>query len=304
MEPFVSEATPASQRVLAVVVTYNPGAFLFEHLAALRPQVDAVLVVDNGSRNVAEVACAAERTGCRLIANPDNTGIAHALNQAVAITRDEGFKWLATFDQDSLVSSDLINKLLDVYEHHPLKPSLGVVVAAHRDRATGRDYYDPRDVLAEWPTSRLLRTTITSGGLVQVSVFDRTGLFDDALFIDFVDHDFYLRARRFGFLIVEAKVAILAHSLGDTTEHRLFGRYVTCSNHSAQRRYYMTRNQLEVYRRFALQEPGWSMRGFSYLLVGSAIALLFEEDRWAKLAAMARGSFHFMLRRFGRLDTA
>lgn len=303
MQPVVSAATPDSRGVLAVVVTYNPGSFLFDHLAALRPQVDAVLVVDNGSRNVSEVACAAERSDCRLIANPDNTGIAHALNQAVAVTRDEGFAWLATFDQDSLVSGDLIKTLLDVYDHHPLKPSLGVVVAAHRDRATGRDYYDPRDVLAEWPTSRLLRTTITSGGLVLVSVFDSTGLFDESLFIDFVDHDFYLRARRFGFSIVEAKAAILTHSLGETTEHRLLGRYVTCSNHSAHRRYYMTRNQLEVFRRFALQEPGWSMRGLSYLLIGSVIALLFEKDRWSKLAAMARGSFHFLLRRFGRLDT-
>lgn len=292
---------PAMNRGLAVVVTYEPDHILFEHLQALRCQVDAVVVVDNGSTNFATVESVATLADCRLVRNETNEGIAKALNQAVAIARDEGFLWLATFDQDSLVSPGLIQGLLDVYALHPLKHQIGVVVAAHRDRATGRDYYDPRDILADSSTTRLLRTTITSGSLVLVSAIDRAGLFDESLFIDFVDHDFCMRIRKHGFLIVEAKSSILTHSLGRTTEHRLLGRYVTCSNHSARRRYYMTRNQLEVYRRYAAFEPGWSWRGISYLLIGSILALIFEENRRAKLKAMLKGAVHFALRRFGPL---
>jgi GT2 family glycosyltransferase len=46
------------------------------------------MVVDNGSSNLEFVESAAHHTGCRLVSNKDNLGIAAALNQAVKIAHD------------------------------------------------------------------------------------------------------------------------------------------------------------------------------------------------------------------------
>ena len=288
--------------ILAIVITYEPDETLLQNLLALRGQISDVIVVDNGSGNIGVIEGVTTHTGCRLIRNGSNFGVAHALNQGAAIAMAEGFSWLATFDQDSQVTPGMIPGLLALYKSHPMKNEIGVLVAFHRDRATGGNYDNPGDVIADNGDWMLMRTTITSGNMVSVAALRKTGAFDDTLFIDFVDHDFNMRCRQNGFLIVGAKRQILLHSLGHTTLHRLLGRQIICSNHSALRRYYMTRNQLEIYTRYAAFEPLWCAKGLWHLLIGSILVLIYERDRFKKLRGMIKGVCHFVLRRFGRLD--
>lgn len=289
-------------RILAVVITYEPDHTLIGNLLALREQIADVIVVDNGSANIATVEETIAFTGCRLIRNSSNLGIGYALNQGVAIAFSEGFSWLATFDQDSRVTDGMVSGLVALHQQHPRKDEIGVLVAHHRDRTTGNNHYNPGDVIVDKVDWMLMRTTITSGNLVSVVALRETGPFDSKLFVDCVDHDFNLRCRRKGFLIVGAKRQILLHSLGRITLHRLFGKQITCSNHSALRRYYMTRNHLEVYFRYLTFEPIWCIKGISSLLVRSVLVLVFEMDRVNKLRAMFKGVWHFVVRRFGRLD--
>lgn len=295
-------AAVSSKSVLAVVVTYDPDETLVQNLLTLREQISDVIVVDNGSTNIDAIEVATSLADCKLIKNGSNLGIARALNQGVAIALSEGFSWLATFDQDSQVTEGMVQGLLTLSQTHPMKNEIGVLVAFHRDRATGDNYDDPRDVLSDYGDWTLMRTTITSGNLVSTAALREAGSFDDTLFIDCVDHDFNMRCRQRGFLIVGAKRQILLHSLGRTTTHRLLGKRIVCSNHSALRRYYMTRNQLEVYARYAAFEPVWCAQGAWRLLSGSIAALIFERDRFNKLRGMLKGACHFALRRFGRLD--
>ncbi len=68
--------------VCAVVVTYHPDDVVLENLVAIRPQVQGLLVVDNGSseerRN--RLRRGARDVGFTLIENGENLGIATALN--------------------------------------------------------------------------------------------------------------------------------------------------------------------------------------------------------------------------------
>jgi rhamnosyltransferase len=288
-----------STNTLAAVVTYNPDDSLGLHLQTLKGQADDVLVVDNGSANVAWVEEIAAAHGCMVLKNGSNEGIAKALNQAAEVAVDRGYRWLATFDQDSLATEGLLAGLVDLYLRQPAKARVAVMCASHIDRHTGSHYHVPENVLIETGEWRLLRTAITSGSLIPTSVFREIGSFDERLFIDFVDHDFCVRCRQHGMSIMESKTHVLIHSLGNITQHRLLWRPIVCSNHSALRRYYMTRNQLEVYRRYLWFDVAWSVRGLLNLLVGSALVLVFETQKMAKLRAMARGTLDFVLRRFG-----
>ncbi len=290
-------ATPP--QILAAVVTYNPDGDLKRNLSALRAQVDAVTVIDNGSANLRDVERAALETGCELVRNGANLGIAAALSQAARLAQARGYAWLATFDQDSLLMPDAIAALLNVLDGHPERDRIAVMAMTRRDRGTGRDYHFRWDILNQTPVWQSVRTTITSGSLVRVAAFDDVGLFDDALFIDSVDHEFCLRCRSHGWLVIEARARLMDHSIGASTEHSFLGYPITCMNQSPTRRYYITRNQLEVCRRYALKDFVWSLTGLYVLAGGSVLTVIYEPDRWAKFTAMLAGARDFALRRFG-----
>jgi len=281
------------------VVTYQPAAYLRDNLDALARQSATLFVIDNGSENAAEVESLTHTAGGTLIKNSTNLGIAAALSQAARAALDGGYAWLATFDQDSRLAPGTIQALLDLRERHPQRERIGIVAPSHRDRGAGRDYHLPFDVIEEGPDWRIVRTTITSGSLISTEVFRRIGLFDDALFIDAVDHDFCLRCRRAGFLILEGKHQVLEHSLGDVVAKRVLGLPVMFTNHSPTRRYYMTRNPLAVYGRYLGFDPIWSLRGYAHLLVSTVLVLLYERERRAKLKAVLDGVRDFARRRFG-----
>ena len=293
------------RKVLAAAVTFNPDADLACNLEALRRQVDRVLVIDNASINIAEIESAARAGGCDLLRNPENLGVAAALNQAAQAARGGGYDWLAMFDQDSLIPDGAIADLLAVYDAHPARERIAIMAMGHRERATGEPYLRGSDVLQEGPDWRSVRATITSGSLVRRDVLDKVGPFDEALFIDGVDHDFCLRCRRAGYLVIEGRGQVMDHSMGAVSLHRLFGRTIACTNHSPTRRYYMTRNSLELGARYATSDPLWSLRNAIHLIDSSLAALVFEERRGEKARAMAEGAWHFITRRFGpRLPAA
>jgi rhamnosyltransferase len=170
---------------------------------------------------------------------------------------------------------------------------------AHRDRNTGRDYHVRFDIIHEAPHWREVRTAITSGSLVRVAVFGAVGLFDDALFIDSVDHDFCLRCRRRGLLVIESRDQVLEHAIGQATVDRLLWREVTPAHHSPMRRYYITRNSLEMCRRYLFTDFIWTAEQLYLLGVGALAMLFLEDQRRAKTWAMLRGVRDFALRRFG-----
>jgi rhamnosyltransferase len=291
------------QTIAAVVVTYNPDATLERNLSAIRAQVDRLLVVDNGSADLAAVERAVVASDGRLVSNSTNLGVASALNQGLRLAKEAGFDWLATFDQDSFVPVDTLPGLLSIYESHPDREKIAILAASHRDRVTGRPYQGAFRVLEQTAKWRSVRAAITSGTVVRLAALATTGWFDDRLFIDSVDHDFCLRTRARGLLVVEGSVQVIDHSLGDISAHRLFWGTVNCTNHAPLRRYYITRNQLEIMRRHVLNDPVWVTLAAFDLLAGSVAVLVYEKERLAKIAAMSAGVRDFVFRRFGPFRT-
>ena len=302
-DPGASVSNAGLGPVMAVVVTYNPDASLRRNLEALRMQIETVVVIDNGSANIEFVEQQAQAAGCEMVANRTNQGIAAALNQAVILARAGGFTGLATFDQDSLIRPGVIAQMTAFYGKFPHRDRIGVLAMAHRD-ATGRDYHLPWDILEDAPTFRLVRTTITSGNIIPIDVFETVGAFDEALFIDSVDHDFCLRCRSHGLLVVEGKLQVMDHAKGQSKEHRFFWLRVPVSNHSPPRRYYITRNQLELCRRYLFVDFVWVCAAGLLLLCEAVFVLLYEQERRAKFNAMIEGARDFLLRRFGPRQAA
>ncbi|MGA9071077.1 MAG: glycosyltransferase, partial [Terracidiphilus sp.] len=126
--------------VCAVVVTYHPKPEDIENLAKVRPQVEDLVVVDNGSSaETLKLLRAASAAGTyTLIENGENLGIAAALNMGVQYSIDRGFVWTILFDQDSSVTPDYISAMLKAIES--TKESflnVGIFCPRYVDRNTG-----------------------------------------------------------------------------------------------------------------------------------------------------------------------
>jgi GT2 family glycosyltransferase len=132
---------------------------------------------------------------------------------------------------------------------------------------------------------------LTSGSLCQVDTLRGVGGFRTDLVIDFVDWDLCLRLHKAGWRIAIEPTAVLEHSIGRATTHRvpLVGE-VTTSNHAADRQYYKYRNYFLLARSGELvHDPKWSARTAFGLGLGIGKVLAFEDDKRAKLGAIAAG---------------
>lgn len=275
--------------ICATVVTYFPKPESAENLLALAPQVGRILIVDNGSSAAAfePVQAAATRVDATVIRLGRNFGIAAALNAGLKFAREHGFQWLATFDQDSQVTPGMIEEMARALASYPHPEKVAIVTPCHVDRKLGFTVRD-RDNEAKGEGWRVIRTTMTSGNLLNVRMATAVGGFDDSLFIDYVDHEFCLRLRRHGYRILEATRARLMHSLG-AMERRLFlFKRVTVTHHSVIRHYYRARNRLIVWRLYKWQEPFWVARDMRRFVFETAYVILYEKEVAAKLQIIMR----------------
>jgi len=289
-------------RIYAAIVSYNPEADLLGNVMALRDQVAHVLVVDNCSQisGIDVLASLEQMSGVTVLRRSENGGIAIALNEAVRHAQEFGADWLATFDQDSRVEPGMIQAMLQVYDSYPEKEKVAILAPQYQDRSGTllRNFAVLPDQQSTEYTKVL--TVITSGNLVKVSQFNTVGLFREDFFIDYVDHEFCLRCNKMDRIVLQVRAAVLTHNLGNRGEHVFCGREVGVTNHSALRRYYITRNRLYTYRQYITVFPGWVVQD-GYAFIKEMVRLfIYEADRTSKLTAMLRGIVHGTLGRLGK----
>jgi rhamnosyltransferase len=283
----------AAQSICAVVVTYNPGPSIVGNVEAVAAQVGEVVLVDNGSAGETEQHFQEleARVRCTVIRNRQNLGIAAALNLGLNYATQAGFDWVCTFDQDSRVCEEFFCKMGETYQQAPHPEKIALITPRYVDRETGVPLRLRR-------AGGEILTTLTSGSMMPSSAIQKLGLFEESLYIDAVDTEFCLRARRNGMLILQSP-AVLWHSLGHTTYHHLLGLHFGTTNHPPGRHYYITRNRLRLLARYAADWP-WFWREIRGMIFDDAKIMLVEPNKWRKFRAMAAGAFDALSGRLGK----
>jgi rhamnosyltransferase len=93
--------------------------------------------------------------------------------------------------------------------------------------------------------------------------------------------------------------AVLFHSMGRSTFHRFIWLPYGVTNHSWQRRYYITRNRLRLLMRYPTDWP-WVWREVRALFLHGAKIVLVEQDKWKKFRAMAIGAIDALIGKVGK----
>lgn len=140
---------------------------------------------------------------------------------------------------------------------------------------------------------------ITSGTLTNAVVFEEIGPFRDELFIDLVDTEYCLRARRAGYRIVGACGATLVHRIGETRARSVLGIRIVATHHAPVRRYYLFRNSTIVMCKYFGIYPHWII--YHGLVLGQTLlgTILLERRKLATLRACYLGIYDGIRRKLG-----
>jgi rhamnosyltransferase len=276
--------------VCGVLVTYHPDTeFPFRLDDALR-QLSTVVIVDNGSAGaqLEMLRDLARESRAALVLNGSNMGLARALNVGLENAVALGYSWAVLLDQDTHIDADLVATLTAVRDSLPDSSRVAVIGAGFREKHRSSPKIARLERRGnEWQE---LDAAITSGSLLSLQAYARIGPFRDDFFIDHVDTEYCMRARALGYRIVRTVRPLMTHSIGQPTQHHLLWMKKWTSNHSADRRYYITRNHTVMLRERGGRIPGsWALRGFLTGLNACKRIALYEEDKAEKIAAVFGG---------------
>ncbi len=280
---------------LASVILFHPSNEVAKNIRSFLDDVNFVLLIDNSEPNLESTFLsqfdASEQQKILLISNRQNFGMAKALNQAAVYAIENKYQWLLTMDQDSIFEKGSLKKMKEFIE--TTREPLGIVSPFHLTPKLSHPKF--KEEITP------LRITMTSGNLLNLNAYKRCGSFEEKLFIDSVDHEYCLRLRKNGYQITRINTAILYHSLGSIVYHLfLFFRFKT-TNHSSTRRYYIARNRLYVMFKYLSFDLKFFRREFGHYFKDFLRVLFLEKEKKEKLAAIIKGTIHFMIGRFGKL---
>jgi rhamnosyltransferase len=210
-----------------------------------------------------------------------NRGLAHALNLGVSrLARDT--EAVIFLDQDSVLAPDVVPRLAE----HLSDPAIGIATPAPWDTVHER-FYETFSGRHGDVADRAI--SITSGMLIRRDLLARVGEFREDFFVDYADLEYSLRVRRAGARIVQDKRLKLPHSIGERRTHSFLGMRVPVTHKAAWRDYWQLRNGLITVREQGRFSPAWAVTAVLYLGRAAVQAVLFEDDRRAHAAAVARG---------------
>jgi len=271
----------AATDIAAVVVLYRPGADTAPKTSAVAAQVDHLFAIDNSEDPDTDlVETIRTLPNVTYVPLGDNLGIAAAFNAGIGLARESGYSWVLTMDQDSTPVPGMVSTLARCAGEYAADHPIGIVSPLHVREGGPK----PKGSTRCSPSL----TVMSSGNLLSVAAWEAVGGFDEGLFIDQVDNEICLHLHREGFEVLRCREARLLHRLGMTVKHTFpVTSYVT--HHPAIRRYYITRNRLEVGRRYVDDFPEYRRRELHAMRREIGKIVLYEDEKWAKLLMSWRG---------------
>lgn len=273
-------------RICSGIITYNPTLTDVDTcLEALCNQVERVIIVDNASKNVKSLQeIVSKYANVTLVKNSQNIGFAKALTQVFKWAKSQGFNWVLTLNDDSVVPSNMISEYKKILENqeslvnqkNAKNSKIAIVCSLLKNRLDGTILHSKCHE----------DECITSGSLTSVEAWQKIGGFDEWLEIDGVDFDFSRRLVRAGWKIVECQNVIMEHQIGKARSINLIIKHPIVWNHNANRKYYIARNMQVVDYKMGTYSYAKSLRAVVRDMIFVA---LWEKDKFAKIRAMIRG---------------
>ena len=256
----------------AGIVLYNPEIEkLRKVISSVINQVDLLILVDNCSENISEIKqIEKEFSKVKFVLNNSNEGIAKGLNQIVKTCYQAGYDWVLTLDQDS----EVIGKLLDAYKPFLDVDKIGQITCLVKDVNIGIMHGE-----GFTDNYRYVERCITSGSLLNVKACMKVGLFDEKMFIDYVDFDMSFSMRENGYKIVQVNQCGLLHEMGVSLVKKVGEKYIIITQHDSMNRYFFFARNLVYCIKKHSPKKSLNKRVYILKLFGRLGTILFFESK-------------------------
>lgn len=273
-----------SKTVAASVVIFNPEAQQLERVHHLATLFECVIVADNSEPAIEPIA------GVEWVSMGGNRGIAAALNEVCRRATELGFEWTFTLDQDTDVALANLDNFLEAFNAYNEKDATAIVAPRTDDR-------DLRS--AGESNVRKLAMVMTSGCLTNLDIWAKVGGFAEELFIDEVDHEYCLNARRHGYRVVRLLNALIPHQPGRFLEVKTGDGTALMTWHPPKRLYYIARNYWYLRRKYGKVFPEIVAERGSQVWIKYKQHLRYHPNKLRSLGALLKGTIHGFFGRFG-----
>lgn len=194
-------------RIAGVVVLYNPDKNVKNNISYYANKFDELYLIDNSSENNASFfgEILAKRH-VHYIALLHNAGIAYALNVGFRESQKRDCQCAISLDQDSSFYTDIVS----IYRMYLLKHNAKEIAALSPCYITGRSSFKPRKEFRE------ISRAMQSGTLFLLDKWEQIGIFNERLFLDVVDWEYFFRIKKADMKIIQCSNAILIHQPAET----------------------------------------------------------------------------------------
>jgi rhamnosyltransferase len=285
-------------KIAAVVILYHPIQDAILNIKTYYDWVDKIFVFDNSEIRSEITDPLVQLSKIQFHQNFNNEGIAKRLNEACALALDEEFDWILTMDQDSSFTPNSISNYFNCFQEYENKEKVAMF-GTKFSRSNQQVSNECRSIKAE--------KLITSGSLVNLSLFKIIGEFDEQLFIDAVDYDYCFRAQVAGYYTIQFSNIYLRHTVGKevyrSSIKTLFLVKKKKEIHSHLRCYYMYRNMLYLNEKYRGFDQIYSKQIRDYVLSRIKVSLLYGRNTLNILKCLKNARRDFKNKKMGKIKT-
>lgn len=289
--------------ICSIVVLFKPKNGFLNYLKQQTKNFKMVIIINNSPEIKTEIF---QLERVKIINNSRNLGLATALNIGVNKAISFGFEMVALFDQDTFIKDDFLEKMSLNYSLLENKKNIALFAPMYFDLNTGEEnkhinfkYLNLTRTKAD--KSKIYHSpdyVITSGSIITIAAYKEIGPFNNEMFIDFIDIEWCLRARKKKFKIIAFNNVRVTHNLGDYSI-KLFNK--SYSIHSPIRMYYYFRNSIYLYKK-SYVPLNWKIIDMSRLAFRIIFYLIFVKNRKNYFRKILKGIYHGFINKMGEIN--
>lgn len=281
-----------SEKICAVIITYNIDEKIIEVVKSIEYQVDKVIIVDNASeeRTIKILNSINKNNKIKIIFEESNVGIAKALNDGIKLAQKLEYDWVLTLDHDSICERNMINKMINVSKL--VNDNIGIITPQIYE-TTKKDYISRK--VCDSSLYTYVKDCIQSGSLINIKVFDEIGFFNEELFIYHVDFDFCQRLLKKNYKVIQCNKVTLYHEEGYKIPKKLFLKKVFYNNYSSTAIYYITRNTVYMAQNYSFFYLKRIIKDLIYII-------LYDKKKIEKLSYWKKGLYDGIIKNYGKLN--
>lgn len=268
-------------KCLAAAILYNPNiSQLSKCIKPIGPNVEQLCFIDNASQNETEIRKFIRNIpNAILVRNKRNQGLAKPFNNLLHYAREHDFSHLLLLDQDSEPAPNFIEEMKRY-------ASEGYTCIVPLLKHKSEDYQKAIGAIPKGNTE-LVNEAINSGTLINLDLLPTNIQFDENLFIDWIDIDFFYQLQKNNLKTLRVNTTHLLVDIGNQKVHHFLKYTWFSSGYSAFR----LKKQAEdtVY----FKKKNWAhplLKGhITFVYWRWLMMIFFENQKLKKILALVTG---------------